>query len=194
MANLKDISRPNVHKHRLAPGYRKLGKEAYDTASKGEVLTLHEQRDAFTGEYGQELLKGLELNSKVEPRFWLLMVKRCDHTLNNVYRITTIGCRVRPQAEPGTDCWFVDVDKQVMELVWVLPTRPAILQMAAGSVPDADPFLVSCCKEYLDGRLNAEYNRIAASGATADSAASADRAADELEGDERNAEKADRRK
>lgn len=153
-------------KHRIKRNSRNLTQEALKVAESGNTGTLFDYRSEFTNDYKRELEKAIEGNAKVAKQFFIYIVRKPMYGIasENVYRQIFMGLHMRPKAEPGTDCWYIDTDKQVMELLWVLPTRVAIQQLAISAPSEADPFLVHCVKEYLNGALNREYDSIRASG------------------------------
>lgn len=155
-------------KHRVRRNSRNISAEARKAAETGNTGSVQEYRREFENDYGRELQKAIEGNSKVAKQFYVYVIRKPMYGIetDNVYRQIFMGLHMRPKAEPNTDCWHIDIDKHEMELLWVLPTRVAIQQLAISPPPGADPFLVKCVKEYVNGSLNREYDSIIASGAS----------------------------
>lgn len=157
-------------KHRVKRNSRNLTRESRSVAETGNTGNVGDYRREFESDYARELEKAIEGNSKVAKQFYILVVRKVMYGVenDNVYRQIFIGCHMRPKAEPNTDCWYIDTDAHTMDLLWVLPTRVAIQSMIISPPPGVDPFLVDCCKEYHNGNLNREYERIIAYGANAE--------------------------
>ena len=153
--------------HRVRRNSRNLSAEGRRVAETGNTGTVQDYRREFENDYGRELQAAIEGNSKVAKQFYVYVIRKPMYGVetDNVYRQIFMGLHMRPKAEPNTDCWYIDIDKHEMELLWVLPTRVAIQQLAISPPPGADPFLVNCIKEYINGSLNRDYDRIIASGA-----------------------------
>jgi hypothetical protein len=141
-----------------------IGKQCAEAAATGCVATLGELKGAFAEDYLKELLCSIEWMSKQHEEFFVYVVRRRDYMMNNYYRQQFMPLTLRPQAQPNTDLWKIDCKENSMELVWSLPTRDAIMELAIKAPSNADPFLVHCCKEFADGRLNASYDNIILSG------------------------------
>ena len=156
--------------HRLKRNSRNLTKIGRETAETGNTGGLQDYRREFENDYCRELEKAIEGNSKVARQFYVLVTRKPMYGIetDNIYRQIFMGLHMRPRAEPNTDCWYIDCDKHEMELLWVLPTRPLMQSLYIAPPPGVDPFLAHCCKEYIDGRLNTEYDRIRAAGASAE--------------------------
>lgn len=146
---------------------RNLTTISQEVAATGNPGTVFDYRAEFSKDYAAELERAIDLNSRVTSHFFILVARRTMYGLeaDNVYRQLFIGCHVRPVAEPNTDCWEINADAHTAELIWTLPTRVAMQQLAVKAPVEADPFLVHCCKEYFNGTLNREHDRILASGA-----------------------------
>lgn len=153
--------------HRVKRNSRNLTAEGKKVAETGNTGTVQDYRREFENDYAKELIKAIEENSKIAAKFFVYIVRKPMYGIEteNVYRQIFMGLHMRPRAEPNTDCWFIDTDAHTAELLWVLPTRVAIQQLAIAPPPGADEFLVHCIKEYINGSLNREYDRISASGA-----------------------------
>ena len=170
-------------KHRVKRNSRNLSAESQRVLEKGNTGTVQDYRREFENDYARELDKAIAGNAKVAKQFYVYVVRKPMYGIEaeNVYRQIFMGLHMRPKAEPNTDCWFIDVDNHIMELLWVLPTRVAIQQLVISPPSGADPFLVNCVKEYVNGNLNRQYDRIIASGANAEERGV------QLEGDEGSA-------
>ena len=139
-------------------------------ALEGDQISLNDYRDAFYADYYEELMKAVEANMRSGNRFFILVSRRQlpSAISHNVYRQTWIGCLLRPRAEANTDCWLVDANREELELQWSLPCTDTIKKIAKSCPDGVDEFLFTCCKEYLDGKLNSEHDRrIATEAATA---------------------------
>lgn len=158
---------PRLQKRLITRNARNLTTISQEVVAKGNPGTVYDYRSEFSKDYASELDRAIELNSRVSAHFFILVARRTMHGLEaeNIYRQLFIGCHVRPQAEPNTDCWEIDCASHTMDLLWVLPTRVAIQQLAVFPPSNADPFLVHSCKEFINGNLNREYERILAAGA-----------------------------
>jgi hypothetical protein len=153
--------------HRIKRNSRNLTAEGLKAAQTGNTGTVEDYRREFENDYARELHAAIEGNAKTAKQFFIYVVRKPMYGVetDNVYRQVFMGLHMRPRAEPNTDCWYIDIEKYEAELLWVLPTRLAIQQLAITPPPGADPFLVSSVKEYVNGSLNTEYDRIAALGA-----------------------------
>ncbi len=138
-------------------------------ALEGDQISLNDYRDAFFSDYYEELLKAVEANMRSASKFYILVSRRQlpSAVSHNVYRQTWVGCLLRPRAEANTDCWMVDVDKEVLELQWSLPCTDTIKKIVKSCPEGVDEFLYTSCKEYLDGKLNASHDRRVATEAAA---------------------------
>lgn len=130
-------------------------------ALSGDVVSLNDYRDAFFNDYYEELLKAVECNLHASKQFYILVARKQlpSAVSHNVYRQTWMGCLLKPRAEPNTDCWYVDEDKECLELQWTLPCSDTIKSLASNPPDGVDEFLVTCCKEYLNGKLNASHDQ-----------------------------------
>lgn len=115
--------------------------------------TVHEMAQ----DYNTELWKAVEKNAAVLNQFYIYVTRRSMSGVSrNVIRQLFMGCAVKPHAMPHSDCWYVDVDAHELELVWTLPGKDAIKEIASTKPLELDPFLVRCCEDYVSGKLNRE--------------------------------------
>jgi len=129
--------------------------EMSDVALRGDPLSGGDYIEALASDYMEGLWQAVEKNAAVAPRFYILVTRRTMSAVsNNAYRMTFIGCHEKPQAYPSSECWYVDAEEEELTLIWTLPSKSTIQEIAETKPSELDPFLVKCCEDYVSGKLN----------------------------------------